>query len=54
MSELEADHGVVDQLLAKGTALVGVFDRLFIADAREADALNYYSNTLVVEVRHDD
>ena len=54
MGELETDDGMVDELLAEGLALVGVFDGLFVADAREADALDYYANALVVEVCHDD
>lgn len=50
--ELHADHWVVDQALAEGLSLVGIFDRFFIADAREADALNYYAHAFVVEVHH--
>lgn len=54
MRELEADDGVVDELLAEGLALVGVLDGFLVADAGEADALDDDAHALVVEVRHDD
>ena len=52
--QLEADDGVLDELLAKGAALVGVLDGLLEADAREAQALDDDADALVVEVGHDD
>ena len=54
MSERQSDDRVVDEFLAEGLALGGVFDGLFEADAREADALDDDADTLVVEVGHDD
>lgn len=54
VSELHADDGVLNELLAKGAALVGVLDGLLVADAGEAQALNDDADTLVVEVGHDD
>ena len=53
MSELQPDDGVADELLTEGAALVGVFDGFFVANSGEADALDYYSDTLVVEVCHN-
>ena len=53
MGQLETDDGVIDQLLAEGAALVGVFDGFFVTDSREADALDDDADTLMVEVRHD-
>lgn len=52
--KLEADDGVVDELLAESAALVSVLDGLFVADAGETNALNNYAYPLVVEVCHDD
>ena len=54
MGELEADHRVLDKLLAESAALVGVLDRLLVAHAREAQALDDDADALVVEVGHDD
>ena len=51
--ELHADDGVVDESLAKGLALVGVFHGFLIADAGEADTLDYYADAFMVEVCHD-
>lgn len=51
--EFEADDGVVDEALAEGFALVGIFDGFFITDTGEADALDYDADALVVEVGHD-
>lgn len=45
---------MVDELLAEGLSLVGVFDGFFVADAREADALDYYAHAFVVEICHED
>ena len=50
--ELQANYGVVDEFLAEGFALVGVFHGFFVADAGEADALDYYADAFVVEVCH--
>ena len=33
---------------------MGVFHGFFVADAGEAEALDYYTYAFVVEVRHDD
>src|SRR5277367_1585540 len=43
--ELEPDDGVVDEFCAEGAALVGVFHAFFVADAREAEALDDYADT---------
>ena len=53
MCEFQTDDGMVDELLTECTALVCVFDRFFVADAREPDALDDNPNALVVEVGHD-
>jgi hypothetical protein len=53
VGELQPDDGVADEFLAEGAALVGVFDGFFVADSGKSDALDYYSNTLVVEICHD-
>jgi len=45
--KLKTDDGVVDELLAKGLALVCVFDRFFVADSGEADGLNDDTDTFV-------
>jgi hypothetical protein len=52
--ELEADYWVVDKLSTEGAALMGVFYGFFVADAGEAEALDYYTDALVVEVCHYD
>ena len=54
VGELESDDGVVDEFGAEGTALVGVFYAFLVADAGEANALDNYADTLVVEVGHYD
>lgn len=54
VGELEADDGVVDELLAEGAALGAVLYGFFVADAREAEALDDDADALVVEVGHDD
>jgi len=54
VSELESDDGMVDELLAEGVALVRIFHRFFVTDAREAETLDDYADTLVIEVRHED
>ena len=53
MRELEADDGMVDELLAEGGALVRVLDGFFVADAAEAHGLDDDADALVVEVGHD-
>ena len=40
-------YPVLDELLAKRLALVGVLDRLLVADAREAQALDDDADALV-------
>lgn len=50
LCELAADDSVLDELLAKRYTLVGVFDRFFVADAREANRLNDDADTFMVEV----
>ena len=52
--KLESNDWVVNEPLAKGLALVRVLHRLLVADAREANALDNDTNTLMVEVSHDD
>ena len=52
--EFETDYGVVDEFFAEGAAVVGVFYGFFVADAGEAEALDYYADAFVVEVCHDD
>lgn len=52
--EFETDDGVVDEFLAEGATLMGVFDGFFVADAGEADALDDDADAFVVEVCHDD
>ena len=54
MGELQTDDRVVYQLLPECAALVGVFYRFFVANSREADALDDDSDPLVVEICHDD
>lgn len=51
--ELHPDDGVIDQSLAEGLALVGVFDGFFVANARVPHGLNYDAHTFVVEVCDD-
>lgn len=53
MSELETDDRVIDKTFAKCLSLVGVFDRLFVADTRETDTLDNDADAFVVEVCHD-
>ena len=54
MGEFHADDGVVDEFLAEGLALVCVLHGFFVADTREAQALDDDADALVVEVGHDD
>jgi hypothetical protein len=54
VGQLHADDGMLDELLAKGLALVGVLDGFFVADAGESQGLDDDAHTLVVEVGHDD
>lgn len=54
MGELETDDGVLDEFLAEGSTLVGVFYGFFVADSREAKALDDNAYAFVVEVGHDD
>lgn len=41
---------MLDKLLAEGSSLVGVLHRLFVADAREAQALDDDTDTFVAVV----
>lgn len=52
--EFQPNHGVRDESLAEGAPLVRIFDGFFVADAGEAEALDYDSYAFVVEVCHDD
>lgn len=52
--KLETDDRVIDEALAKSLTFVSVLHRLLVADAREAKTLDDDTNTLVVEVGHDD
>ena len=52
VGEFHADDRVVDEFLAESFALVGVLHGFFVADAGEADALDYYADAFVVEVGH--
>lgn len=52
MCKLETNDGVVDQFLAEGAAFVGVFDRFFVANTREANALDDDADPLMIEVCH--
>ena len=45
---------MLDEFFAEGASFVRVFYGFFVADAREADALDYYADAFVVKVRHDD
>jgi len=51
--EFEANDGVLDEFLAEGATLVGVFYGFFVADAGEAEALDDDAYAFVVEVCHD-
>lgn len=53
MCKFQPDDWVVNKPFTKGTSLVSVFYGFLIADSREANTLNDYSNTLMVEVGHD-
>ena len=48
--EFQTNDRVGDEFLAEGTAFVGVFDALFVADSGETDALDDYANAFVIEV----
>lgn len=52
--QLHPNHGMVDEPLAEGAALVGILHRLFITHPGEPDTLDHNANTLVIEVGHDD
>ena len=54
MSKLQPDDWMLDELFAKGSAFVCIFDTFFEAHPREAEALNDDTNAFVVKVRHDD
>lgn len=52
--QLHPNDRMVNESLAKSAALVGIFDGLFVANARESKALDDNAQALVVEVHHDD
>ena len=54
MGQLESNYGMVDEFLAEGATLVGVFDRLLVADTTESETLDDDTDTFMVEVCHDD
>ena len=54
VGELETDDGVVDEFLAEGFSLVGIFDGFLVADPGEANALDDDAHALVIEICHDD
>lgn len=54
VSELGSDNRVLDQGLAEGLSLVGVLAGLLVTDSRSSVGLDDDSNSLVVEVGHDD
>lgn len=47
VGELETNHWVIDELLAKGASLVGIFHGLLVADTRKSQALDNDADTLV-------
>lgn len=51
--QLQPNDGVVDEPLAKGLSLVGIFYGLFVADTSESNALDHDTDSLVVEVGHN-
>ena len=53
VSQLHANDGMIDEFLAEGSALVGIFHRLFIAHTGEPDTLDHDANSLMVKVGHD-
>ncbi len=53
MCKFQPDDWVVNEPFTKSTSLVSVFYGFLIADPREANTLNDYSDTLMVEVGHD-
>ena len=54
MSELETNDRVVYQFLAKCATLVCVLYTFLVADTGETETLDNYTNSLMVEVCHDD
>ena len=54
VGKLEANDGVLDELLAERAPLVSVLDRLLVAHAGEAETLDNDADALVVEIGHDD
>lgn len=51
--KFQPDHWVVNEPFTKSTSLVSIFYRFLIADSGEANTLNDYSDTLMVEVGHN-
>ena len=45
---------MVDKLLAECAAFVSIFDRFFITNTGETNALDNYAYPLVIEICHDD
>ena len=54
MCKLEANDRMVDKLFTESAAFVRIFNRLFVANAGETNALDDYAYTLVIEIGHDD
>ena len=54
VGKLHPDDGVINEPLSKRAALVGIFHGLVVADPRESSGLNSDSETLMVEICHDD
>ena len=52
--KLEANDRMVDKLFTESAAFVRIFDRLFVANAGETNALDDYAYPLVIEIGHDD
>lgn len=52
VGQFQTDDWVIDESLAESAAFVCVLDRLLVTNSGEADALNNYADTLVVEVGH--
>lgn len=53
VGQLKPDNRVVDQFLAERAAFVRVFDGFLIANTGEADTLNDYTNTFMIEIGHN-
>lgn len=54
MRKLEPYDRMVDKAFPKGASLMSIFHGFFVANAREAYALDDYTHPLMIEVGHDD